>query len=142
MKKINDNRLKKILVFSVLMSVIPLFSQGINIFIPEGYGLDNNSRNIVSNKLKQLSSQNGFSIEETRFIVSAKIDILSKELIQSAEPYINCELGVSFYIGDGIKGRSFESYYTEVSGSGARNNIAFFKKENKRLQSIMHKIVI
>lgn len=97
------------------------YSQSIGVYIPDSFGLKMNSKRIVENKLKQLSTKNNFSINNSRFIVTAKIDELSNVY---DEPFFEYELGVNFYIGDGLEGKAFESYYVEVQGKGKTQKTA------------------
>ncbi len=78
------------------------------------------ARNSLSNKLNQIVTQNGLGgkASNERFIITANINVLSKELTPTAPPMQAFVLDVTFYIGDGIDGTKFSSVSTQVKGVG------------------------
>lgn len=120
---------KKTIIMAIIMVCFGFLtkahSQAINIYIPKKYGFDNSSRNILENTLRRIATNQGFMVGDSRFIITAKIDVLSFEVENSAPPMMEYNLGVTFYIGDGVKGSSFTSYYVETHGLGRSKKVAF-----------------
>ena len=80
---------------------------------------------ILTNKLNQIVNQNGVDGNgEARFIITANVVVLSKDVVASAPPSIVYTLDVNLYIGDGIDGNKFSSYTTTVKGVGQNENKA------------------
>ena len=76
------------------------------------------AKNMLVSKLSQITTQNGVGGNpiDPRFIISAKIDVLTKDITATAPAMIVLTLSVSFYVGDGYEGKSFASYTTTAKG--------------------------
>ena len=80
---------------------------------------------ILSNKLNQIVNQNGLEGNgDARFIITANVVVISKDIVTSAPPSIVYTLDVNLYIGDGYDGNKFSSYSTTVKGVGQNENKA------------------
>lgn len=80
---------------------------------------------ILKNKLNQIVNQNGVDGNgDPRFIITANVVVLSKDIIASAPPSIVYTLDVNLYIGDGFDGNKFSTYSTTVKGVGQNENKA------------------
>jgi hypothetical protein len=60
-----------------------------------------------------------------RFIITANIVVLTKDLTETAPPMTALTLAVSLYIGDGIDGIKFASTTLQVKGVGTNENKAY-----------------
>jgi hypothetical protein len=85
------------------------------------------ARSSLANKLSQIVTQNGLGGKSSneRFIITANINIISKELTPTAPPLQAYVLDVTLYIGDGIDGSKFSSISTEVKGIGESETKAY-----------------
>jgi hypothetical protein len=85
------------------------------------------ARSSLANKLNQIVTQNGLGgkASNERFILTANINIISKELTATAPPMQAYVLDVTLYIGDGIEGTKFASVSSEVKGIGESETKAY-----------------
>ncbi|MES2063228.1 MAG: hypothetical protein V4456_14980 [Bacteroidota bacterium] len=104
------------------------------------------ARNMLGNKLNQIISQNGFGGDEgQRFIITANIVVLTKDMLSTAPPMTALTLDVNLYIGDGYEGTKFASTSLSVKGVGeniAKAYINAFKNINlndPKLQAFVEK---
>ena len=85
------------------------------------------ARSSLANKLSQIATQNGLGgkASNERFIITANINVISKELTPTAPPMQAFVLDITLYIGDGISGTKFSSISTEVKGVGESETKAY-----------------
>ncbi|HKK45990.1 MAG TPA: hypothetical protein VJ964_10740 [Balneolaceae bacterium] len=81
----------------------------------------------LKNKLNQITALNGVSgsMINQRFIITANINVLSKDIIPTAPPQHVYTIEVSFYIGDGIDGKLFANYSKMIKGVGRSETKAY-----------------
>jgi len=80
---------------------------------------------ILTNKLNQVVNANGLGAAGySRFIITANLNVLSKDIIASAPPMTALTLDVTLYIGDGVEGNKFSSHSMTVKGVGINENKA------------------
>jgi hypothetical protein len=103
--------------------------------------------NMFSNKLDQITSANGISSSSSnsRFIITANINVISKDLVASAPPMTALTLDVTLYIGDGIDGKKFASQSLTLKGVGTNETKAYIeavktiKQNDPTIQSFVSK---
>ncbi|MEO7283127.1 hypothetical protein [Gelidibacter sp.] len=80
------------------------------------------ARSILANKLNQIVTQSGMggSAYNERFIITANVNVINKDLTATAPPMTAFVLEVTLYIGDGIVGTKFSS--TSISAKGVGEN--------------------
>lgn len=85
------------------------------------------ARSSLANKLSQIVTQNGLGgkASNERFIITANVNIISKELTATAPPLQAYVLDITLYIGDGIAGTKFSSVSTQVKGIGESETKAY-----------------
>jgi hypothetical protein len=126
--------------FAIICFSIGLFAQnnqgklddiariGITSYIPEQIeNLPLGSENLLFNKLEQITSENGlgsFSFKN-RFIITPAVNIVNKDIINSAPPMTALNIQITYYIGDGIEGVKFGNYQQTIKGVGINENKAF-----------------
>lgn len=107
---------------------------GLTSYIPEQ--IDNlplGSENLLYNKLEQITSENGlgsFSFKN-RFIITPVVNIINKDIINSAPPMTSLNIEITYYIGDGIEGIKFGNYQQSIKGVGINENKAFIDAMKK-----------
>lgn len=87
------------------------------------------ARTMLTNKLSQIVTANGMggSAMNERFIITANIVTLTKDLTATAPPMTALGLEVTFYIGDGIDGTKFASKSVQVKGVGTNETKAYIE---------------
>jgi hypothetical protein len=85
------------------------------------------ARGSLTNKLNQIVTQNGLggSAFNERFIITANINVLSKDIAPTAPPIYSYTLDITLYIGDGIDGTKFASESVTVKGTGESDAKAY-----------------
>ena len=85
------------------------------------------ARSSLANKLSQIVTQNGLGgkASNERFIITANINVISKDLTATAPPMQAYVLDITLYIGDGIDGTKFSSVSTQVKGVGESETKAY-----------------
>jgi len=128
----------------ILFITISVFSQstGVNdkillgAYIPEqAENIPRIAKKMLYNKLTQTITKNGISdnINNSRFIITPKVFVLSKDITATAPPMHAINLEVTLYLGDGIAGNLFSSETFTLKGVGTNENKAFisaFKRLN------------
>lgn len=87
------------------------------------------ARENLKTKLSQIIMQNGMSGStlNPRFIITANINVLTKDLTATAPPMTALSLDVTLYIGDGLDGTKFASTTISVKGVGANETKAYIE---------------
>lgn len=85
------------------------------------------ARSILANKLSQIITQSGMdgSAFNQRFILTANINVMSKDITPTAPLMQAYTLDITLYIGDGIDGTKFASHSTTVKGVGENETKAY-----------------
>jgi len=99
----------------------------IGVWIPEQIeGLTPGAYNILENKLNQIITTNGLGdTPNARFIMSANVVVLTKDITPTAPAMHVFTLDVTFYIGDGFEGKSFATHNITVKGVGENETKAY-----------------
>lgn len=95
-------------------------------------GMPTTARQSLSNKLTQVITTNGVSNSgfNSRFILTANITVVTKDLTATAPPMQAYTLAVSLYIGDGFDGTLFASQSIQVKGVGTNETKAYMSALN------------
>lgn len=90
-------------------------------------GMPTAAKKNLENKLSQIITANGISGDamNSRFIISANVTVMTKDITETAPPMQAYTLNVTFYIGDGFEGKSFSSYATTIKGVGDNETKAY-----------------
>ena len=85
------------------------------------------ARSILANKLNKIVTQNGMggAANNERFIITANVNVISKDLTATAPPMTALVLEVTLYIGDGFVGTKFSSTSISVKGVGESETKAY-----------------
>ena len=151
--------MKKLKSYYLIMFVLCLFNAkaqnndengrlSLSSWIPETIeDLPSSAKTNLENKLSQIVTANGVSgdIANSRFIISANVNVLSKNITPTAPIMQAYTLDITFYIGDGFEGKAFSSYNTTVKGVGENETKAYLsaikniKTNNPAFQSFVEK---
>ena len=125
----------------------------LNTFLGEMEGVPPAAAKLLKNKLSQMVAKSGMGGSESfpRFVISADVDVLTKDFTQTIPQKIGLTLGVNLYIGDGIEGTVFASRYIELKGIANNETKAFIqsfrpisprnKKFNEFIETGKNKII-
>ena len=87
------------------------------------------AKDMLKNKLSQVVTQNGMTggLIGSRFIITANINVLTKDII-AGPPMMNAlTLEVTLFVGDGVDGKKFASKSITVKGVGINENKAYIE---------------
>ncbi len=89
--------------------------------------IPDNARKLLTNKLSNVAARNGLSGSATnpRFVITANVDILTKDITPTAPPKTAITLSVTFYIADVVAQTVFASTILEVKGVGDNETKAY-----------------
>jgi hypothetical protein len=96
--------------------------------VVEESGVPAYARKALTSKLKQIVTRNGLGAEplSPRFVLTASVDLINKEMTATAPPMTAVEVATTLYIGDAETGQLFASYAYEPSkGVGTNENRAY-----------------
>lgn len=116
----------------------------LNAVVPEGTIPAEACRNL-ENKLVRAIATKGFADNgyTNRFVVTAKADITSKDIVASTPPRVSQKMEISFMVGDVIENKIYSTCVLPLTGIGTNENKAFisaFSKVNsnqKELQDML-----
>lgn len=100
---------------------------------------------VLENKLNQIISGSGLANNFSRFIITANVTPITKDVIGSAPTSIAYTMDVTLFIGDGIDGNKYASYTKTVKGVGVNETKALInafkniKPSDKDLQDFVKK---
>lgn len=100
----------------------------LNTYVPDQVeGLTPGARNNLENRLSQIATLNGMggNAIDPRFIITANVVVLSKDITATAPPMHSYTLDITVYIGDGIEGTIFSSASIEVRGADRNETKAY-----------------
>ncbi len=134
------NKMKNIIIPAILMITLSLFAQNnkgktddlgriiLSSYVPEQIeGMPAAAMSSLENKLSQIATSNGMggSSFNSRFIITANVNVLSKDITPTAPPMHAYTLEITFYIGDGFDGIKFSSYSVNLKGVGKNETKAY-----------------
>ncbi len=90
-------------------------------------GLTPSAQSNLQNKLNQIATKNGMGGSSliNRFIITANVVVLTKDITATAPPLQAYTLEVTLYIGDGIEGTLFSSTSVTLKGVGETETKAY-----------------
>lgn len=99
----------------------------LNTYIPDSIPLPTEAKNQLITKLDQITSNNGIggSQANPRFIVTANVNVGTKDIIAGPPQRIAQNLDVTLFIGDAITNTIFSNITLSIKGVGTNENKAF-----------------
>nr|WP_321407214.1 hypothetical protein [uncultured Carboxylicivirga sp.] len=82
---------------------------------------------LLYNKMLKAATESGLSAisNGSRFILTANSVVLDKSITSTAPAMVAVNLELTFYIGDGLEGKMYESYSINLKGLGKSENKAY-----------------
>ena len=87
----------------------------------------------LERKLTQLLTSNGISSQDpnNRFVITAKADITSKDIVASTPQRVSEKIELTLFIGDIVENKVFETVTIPLIGIGINENKAFISAINQ-----------
>lgn len=104
----------------------------INPYLPSSLSIPNEARNLLETKLKEITSLNGMggSSANPRFIITANVNIATKDIIAGAPTKVSQRVSLTLFIGDAINNTVFSSTTLSLIGVGDNENKSFIESFN------------
>ena len=143
---------KIIILFSVLFSVNVAFAQteetgliAIKALQPAGQNVPEEARSLLESKMQKLILAQGMAENNVsdRFVMTAKVTVLQKDVTPTTPAKISQKLEITFYVVDAIDKVIFSSSSLTVAGIGDNETKAFLQAfqrintNNPQLQSFV-----
>lgn len=130
--------MKKLIITLALIAILsPLINAQVNLndfgriiinpYLPSSLSIPNEARNLLETKLKEITSLNGMcgSSANPRFIITANVNIATKDIIAGAPTKVSQRVNLTLFIGDAINNTVFSSTTLSLIGVG-ENEIKSF----------------
>ena len=113
----------------------------LNTYLPEQMDLPAEARKLLDTKLSQIASNYGMggSAVNPRFIITATVNIGTKDIIAGPPQMIAQNIEVAIFIGDAIENKSFCNTTLSLKGVGTNENKSFIdaiKKINPKQKDL------
>jgi hypothetical protein len=128
----------KKLIFGLLcfMSITTAFCQEslndfgriiLNTYLPDNIALPAEAKSLLTTKLSQITSNNGMGGSQVnpRFIITANVNVGTKDIIAGPPQMIAQNLDVTLFIGDAVTNTIFSNTTLNLKGVGTNENKAF-----------------
>lgn len=91
------------------------------------------ARNMLETLLQQIATDNGIAASgvNPRFVITAKIDILTKDLVPGPPKMFSYNLKVTVFVGDIVENRIFSNASVSLTGVGASETKAYINALKK-----------
>ena len=114
----------------------------INTYLPDNTSLTSEAKKMLETKLNQITTNNGVggSQANPRFIITASVNIGSKDIISGPPQMIAQNIDLTLFIGDAINNTVFSNTTLSLKGVGTNENKAFidaFKNINPKNKEVL-----
>jgi hypothetical protein len=101
----------------------------LNTYLPENIAIPAEAKSILSTKLNQITSNNGMggSQANPRFIITANINVGTKDIIAGPPQMIAQNIDITFFVGDAVTNTIFSNTTLSLKGVGTNENKAFIE---------------
>ncbi len=115
----------------------------LNTYLPDNLGVPAEAKQMLETKLTQMTSINGMGGSQVnpRFVITAKVNVVSKDIIPAAPQMVAQNVEVILMIGDAINSTIFSNVTVSLKGVGTNENKAFieaFKTINTQNKEIKY----
>ncbi len=113
----------------------------LNTYLPDNMNLPSEAKNLLTTKLSQITSSCGMggSQANPRFIITANVNIGTKDIIAGPPQMVAQNIDITLYIGDAISNTIFANTTLSLKGVGTNENKAFieaFKNINPKSKEL------
>ncbi len=114
----------------------------LNTYLPDNIAIPTEAKTLLLTKLNQITSNNGMggSQSNPRFIITANVNVGTKNIIAGPPQMIAQNLDVTLFIGDAITNTIFSNTILSLKGVGTNENKAFieaFKTINPKNKEVI-----
>ncbi|MBM3454685.1 MAG: hypothetical protein FJX80_06010 [Bacteroidetes bacterium] len=114
----------------------------LNTYLPDDIAIPTEAKNLLITKLNQITSNNGMggSQANPRFIITANVNVGTKDIIAGPPQMIAQNLDVTLFIGDALTNTIFSNTILSLKGVGTNENKAFieaFKTINTKNKEVI-----
>lgn len=101
----------------------------LNTYLPDNIAIPTEAKNLLLTKLNQLTSNNGLGGSQInpRFIITANVNVGTKDIIAGPPQMIAQNLDVTLFIGDAVTNTIFSNATLSLKGVGTNENKAFIE---------------
>jgi hypothetical protein len=144
-------------IYTILVVLITVFSSSaqvklddfgriiLNTYLPENLALPTEAKNLLNTKLNQITSNNGMGGSQInpRFIITANVNVGTKDIIAGPPQLVAQNLDITLFIGDALTNTIFSNVTFSLKGVGTNENKAFIEAfktlnpKNKELISFL-----
>jgi hypothetical protein len=132
---------KTLALLLISISTLQAFSQAklddfgrvvLNSHLPDNINLPAEAKSLLLNKLNQIASSNGMGGSQVnpRFIITASVNIGTKDIIAGPPQMIAQNIDLTLFIGDAITNTVFSNTTLNLKGVGTNENKAFIEAFN------------
>ena len=119
-------------VFSGLNAQVKLDDFGriiLNTYLSEKINISTESKDLLKTKLSQIASNNGMGGSQInpRLIITANVNVGTKDIIAGPPQMIAQNVDVTFFIGDALSNTVFANMTMSLKGVGTNENKAFIE---------------
>jgi predicted Rdx family selenoprotein len=113
----------------------------LNTYLAENLSISLDAQKLLITKLDQITSSNGIGGNglNPRFIITANVNIVSKDIIPGPPQMIAQNIDITFFVGDAISKTSFSNITISLKGVGINENKALieaFKSINPKNKNL------
>ena len=114
----------------------------LNTYLPDNIAIPIEAKDLLTTKLNQITSNNGMggSQANPRFIITANVNVGTKDIIAGPPQMIAQNLDVTLFIGDAVTNTIFSNTTLSLKGVGTNENKAFieaFKTINEKNKEVL-----
>lgn len=131
--------MKRSIIIGFLLFALSCMVQGqtshiyISVVQPDRNEIPSEAGKQLERKMIQLLTSNGISSQDVnnRFIITAKADITSKNIVASTPQRVSEKIDLTFIIGDMVENKIFETITIPLIGIGTNENKSFISAINQ-----------
>jgi hypothetical protein len=101
----------------------------LNTYLPDNIAIPSEAKNLLITKLNQITSNNGMggSQANPRFIITANVNVGTKDIIAGPPQMISQNVDITLFIGDAITNTIFSNTTLSLKGVGTNENKAIIE---------------
>lgn len=101
----------------------------LNTYLPANIAIPTEAKSLLLTKLNQITSNNGIggSQANPRFIITANVNVGTKDIIAGPPQIIAQNIDITFFVGDAVTNTIFSNTTLSLKGAGTNENKAFIE---------------
>lgn len=101
----------------------------LNTYLPDNTEIPSEAKNLLITKLNKITSNNGMggSQANPRFIITANVNVGTKDIIAGPPQMIAQNIDITFFVGDALTNTIFSNVTLSLKGVGTNENKAFIE---------------